>query len=112
MFWLCVCACRGGGGGGGGGYARIHALLLGGMKENSKFSITLVTRRGYDLLTLRSPSNILGSSDGFTGSTATLITDCVLNFRGWKIWAWGEREGGRERGREGGRERGRERRGG
>jgi hypothetical protein len=36
----------------------------------------------YKKATLRSPSNILGSSDGLTGSTAIFTTDCVLNFRG------------------------------
>ena len=48
---------------------------------------TLVTTSGYDLFTLRSPSNILGSSDGFTGSTAILITDCVLNLSGRNMCA-------------------------
>ena len=31
------------------------------------------------------PSNILGSSLGLTGSTAILITDCVLNFNGLRL---------------------------
>jgi hypothetical protein len=32
-----------------------------------------VASSGYDLFTLRNPSNILGNSDGFTGSTGTIV---------------------------------------
>jgi len=37
------------------------------------------------LLTFLNPSNILGSSDGLTGSTAILITELVLNLSGRKM---------------------------
>ena len=40
-----------------------------------KIPSTRVLRSGYDLLTLRKPSNIFGNSEGFTGSTAILITE-------------------------------------
>jgi len=40
------------------------------------------------LLILRSPSNILGNSDGLTGSTAIFSTELVLNLKGRKICAY------------------------
>src|SRR4051794_34382262 len=51
-------------------------------------SSTLVEINGYDLLTLRSPSSILGSSDGLIGSTATLKTDSVMCVIGLKMYAF------------------------
>src|SRR2546421_11873253 len=50
-------------------------------------SSTLVLIRGYDLLILRSPSGILGSSEGCIGSTATLKTDSVKWAMGLKMYA-------------------------
>ncbi|MPC12705.1 NudC domain-containing protein 2 [Portunus trituberculatus] len=50
-------------------------------------SSTRLLSSGYDLFTLRRPSSILGSSEGFTGSTAILITDWVLNLSGRKMWS-------------------------
>jgi hypothetical protein len=48
-------------------------------------SSTLVVTSGYVLLIFLSPSNILGSSDGFSGSAAIFITDTVLNWSGLNI---------------------------
>mmetsp|Transcript_4272 Transcript_4272/g.8861 ORF Transcript_4272/g.8861 Transcript_4272/m.8861 type:complete len:204 (-) Transcript_4272:237-848(-) len=50
-------------------------------------SSTLVAVAGYDFEMRRRPSTILGSSAGFSGSTASFITAVVLNERGRKIVA-------------------------
>lgn len=62
-----------------------HSLPPVSIYLNNGNPVTFVTRRGYDLFTFLRPSSIFGSSDGFTGSTAILTTDWVLNLRGLKI---------------------------
>mmetsp|Transcript_5000 Transcript_5000/g.12762 ORF Transcript_5000/g.12762 Transcript_5000/m.12762 type:complete len:249 (+) Transcript_5000:554-1300(+) len=51
----------------------------------SPLSSTFVDSRGNDLLTLRRPSSIFGSSEGLRGSRASLITDLVGCWRGRKM---------------------------
>mmetsp|Transcript_43904 Transcript_43904/g.104404 ORF Transcript_43904/g.104404 Transcript_43904/m.104404 type:complete len:277 (+) Transcript_43904:472-1302(+) len=50
-------------------------------------SSTLVPSSGYVLFTLRSPSSILGSSEGLSGSSASLTTLWVTCWRGRKMQA-------------------------